>query len=52
MSMLNPTWSVRMPAELKERITTLMSNQSIRKDFMAEIIQVYEMNQVKKLLHS
>jgi DNA repair exonuclease SbcCD ATPase subunit len=45
----DPTWSVRMPAELKERITTLIEQSGVSgKDFMAEIIQVYEMNQVKE----
>lgn len=45
---MDSTWSVRIPDEMKEKISGLVSESGLNsKDFLAQIIQVYELKNAK-----
>lgn len=47
---MDTTWSVRMPEEMKEKISAMITESGlIPKDFMAQIMQLYELNTVKQI---
>jgi hypothetical protein len=47
---MDSTWSVRIPDEMKEKISGMISESGLNsKDFLAQIIQIYELKQVKDL---
>jgi len=47
---LDTTWSVRMPEEMKEKISAMITESGlVPKDFMAQIMQLYELNTIKQI---
>ena len=47
--MADTTWSVRMPEKLKEKINQLIEETLTNKDFVADMVQVYELNKVREM---
>lgn len=48
--MADTTWSVRMPEKLKEKINQLIEETGLtNKDFVADMVQVYELNKVREM---
>lgn len=47
---MDTTWSVRMPEEMKEKISAMITGSGlIPKDFITQIMQLYELNAVKRI---
>lgn len=47
---MDATWSVRMPEEMKEKISAMINESGLNaKDFINQIIQTYEMKTARKL---
>ena len=47
---MDTTWSIRMPEEMKEKISAMINESGlIPKDFMAQIMQLYELNTIKQI---
>ncbi len=47
---MDTTWSVRMPEEMKEKISAMITESGlIPKDFMTQLMQVYELNAIKQI---
>ena len=47
---MDATWSVRMPEDMKEKISAMITESGLNaKDFISQIIQTYELNAVRKL---
>jgi len=47
---LDTTWSVRMPEEMKEKISVMITESGlIPKDFMTQLMQLYELNAIKQI---
>ena len=47
---MDTTWSVRVPEEMKEKISAMITESGlIPKDFMAQIMQLYELNMIKQI---
>jgi len=46
---MDGTWSVRMPEDMKEKISTIITESGLNaKDFLAQIIQAYELKTSRK----
>jgi chromosome segregation ATPase len=49
--MTDTTWSVRMPVELREKISQLIEQTGLSsKDLVTEMVQIYELNRAKEVL--
>lgn len=47
---MDTTWSVRVPEEMKEKISAMIADSGlIPKDFMGQIMQLYELNMIKQI---
>lgn len=47
---MDATWSVRMPEDMKEKISAMITESGLNaKDFISQIIQSYELNAARKL---
>jgi len=47
---MDATWSVRMPEEMKEKISAMITESGLNaKDFISQIIQTYELKAARKL---
>lgn len=47
---MDATWSVRMPEDVKEKITSMITESGMNaKDFISQIIQSYELKEVRKM---
>lgn len=47
---MDATWSVRMPEEMKEKISVMINESGLNaKDFISQIIQAYELKAARKL---
>ncbi|NLD45761.1 MAG: hypothetical protein GX660_00985 [Clostridiaceae bacterium] len=47
---MDATWSVRMPEDVKEKITSMITESGLNaKDFISQIIQSYELKEVRKM---
>ncbi|NMB95562.1 MAG: hypothetical protein GYA02_02975 [Clostridiaceae bacterium] len=47
---MDGTWSVRMPEDMKEKISTMITESGLNaKDFLVQIIQAYELKTSRKL---